>query len=649
MADCSIAKSGWVDPTQREGRPHGDGGSAAEREDNEGDVFETQRKRMKDLNACPRIQDQLVNVEDGTKTDERHRDKNQHQHVGGGGEGNEGDDDANVYRERLSGRVSAERMMVDGVEEDGEKNRLCDGCVRLDDRQTRDDLHCSRSAHCHYEDWYDGHRHHHHRHRHHHHHHGPGRRRSRSRSPSPSRSRDLSRIGVDVHRDVQKNQGPCNDSASTVVVNNGADRGVVATPKDLPIYASIAPIATIPRKDLGATRDSLDERHGSVVTPTRKVVHESTLLSLRPGISPRSLTSPELSLVPTSLPASPAAAAAQFFQLPTLGPIIFGTAEAKGLRAYMEDRHVTLSNLIDDDAPSSDQTKEDGVIRNFAAVYDGHNGSLAADHAQARVHHLLREDPAIKLSTGSGPPAALAQEEERVQKALIRAFEQTDKEILERCRQEGGRSGATGVVVMRIGQSLYAAHCGDSRAVMCRSGEPLRLTEDHKPNLPRERKRVESVGGRVDFARCWRVIVDPGDGRPASGLAVSRSFGDPDFKEPLNLITATPDVMREQLEYEDSFFILASDGLWDVMTDKEACDIVYAEIVSCTAPHGGSAEQVDNAEGNDEDRAAMLLERSTAFSPILADRAAEALVRASLEAGTMDNVTAVVGLLQWSK
>jgi len=41
------------------------------------------------------------------------------------------------------------------------------------------------------------------------------------------------------------------------------------------------------------------------------------------------------------------------------------------------------------------------------------------------------------------------------------------------------------------GNQLYAAHCGDTRAVMSRNGEALRLTEDHKPNLPRERKRVE--------------------------------------------------------------------------------------------------------------------------------------------------------------
>jgi hypothetical protein len=34
--------------------------------------------------------------------------------------------------------------------------------------------------------------------------------------------------------------------------------------------------------------------------------------------------------------------------------------------------------------------------------------------------------------------------------------------------------------------------------------------------------RIEKAGGRVDFQRCWRVVVEPRDGRPGSGLAVSR-------------------------------------------------------------------------------------------------------------------------------
>ena len=265
----------------------------------------------------------------------------------------------------------------------------------------------------------------------------------------------------------------------------------------------------------------------------------------------------------------------------------------------------------------------DDTSRSFAAVYDGHNGTLAADHAADRLHLILAAEPALRTCTGNGPPAVAHRESERMSAALVHAFEATDKEILSRCKVENGRGGATGVVVLRLGRTLYAAHCGDSRAVLCRSGEPLRLTEDHKPNLPRERKRVEDLGGRVDFARCWRVIVDPGGGRPASGLAVSRSFGDPDFKEPLHLVTATPDVMSERLTEEDAFFILASDGLWDVMSDKEACDIVAAKLAQSSSVTDARAEK------------------------LVVTAAAEALVQFSLEAGSMDNVTAIVGLLKW--
>lgn len=50
---------------------------------------------------------------------------------------------------------------------------------------------------------------------------------------------------------------------------------------------------------------------------------------------------------------------------------------------------------------------------------------------------------------------------------------------------------------------------------------------------------------------------------PLSNFPVQtcRAFGDPDFKEPLHLVTATPDVIRERLLPGDEFVILASDGL----------------------------------------------------------------------------------------
>jgi len=51
------------------------------------------------------------------------------------------------------------------------------------------------------------------------------------------------------------------------------------------------------------------------------------------------------------------------------------------------------------------------------------------------------------------------------------------------------------------GNILWAAHAGDSRAVMSRNGAALGLTQDHKPDIKFEKARVEENGGRVEFQR----------------------------------------------------------------------------------------------------------------------------------------------------
>jgi hypothetical protein len=59
--------------------------------------------------------------------------------------------------------------------------------------------------------------------------------------------------------------------------------------------------------------------------------------------------------------------------------------------------------------------------------------------------------------TGEGPPAAVLQEEERLGAALVHCFEAVDREVLARCRLEGTKGGATGLVVLRIGEHTPAA------------------------------------------------------------------------------------------------------------------------------------------------------------------------------------------------
>lgn len=60
------------------------------------------------------------------------------------------------------------------------------------------------------------------------------------------------------------------------------------------------------------------------------------------------------------------------------------------------------------------------------------------------------------------------------------------------------------------------------------TGRAVGLTIDHKPNLPRERQRIERQGGKVIFHGCWRVCRD---GSP-SAMACSRSLGDMPLKKP---------------------------------------------------------------------------------------------------------------------
>eukprot|EP00956_Cyclotella_meneghiniana_P018029 scaffold29799_cov70-Cyclotella_meneghiniana.AAC.10 len=135
------------------------------------------------------------------------------------------------------------------------------------------------------------------------------------------------------------------------------------------------------------------------------------------------------------------------------------------------------------------------------------------------------------------------------------------------------RSGSTGVVVLITPTHILCANAGDSRALLCRSGAALPLSFDHKPNNDWEAARIDSVGG---FVRGGRVNGD---------LAVSRSFGDFSYKghiffdAKLQQVTADPDIIVHPREYEkDEFMILACDGVWDRLTNRDCATLVRSCI-----------------------------------------------------------------------
>jgi protein phosphatase 1G len=138
-------------------------------------------------------------------------------------------------------------------------------------------------------------------------------------------------------------------------------------------------------------------------------------------------------------------------------------------------------------------------------------------------------------------------------------------------------AGCTAVVALlqqsAAGNVLWVANAGDSRAVLSRGGRAVALSEDHKPNVKSELERIRAAGGYVNDV-----------GRVNGNLNLSRSLGDLKYKTNARLaphqqvISGHPDVVRSELTPQDDFFLLACDGVFDVMANQRLVDFVRARL-----------------------------------------------------------------------
>lgn len=302
--------------------------------------------------------------------------------------------------------------------------------------------------------------------------------------------------------------------------------------------------------------------------------------------------------------------------------VVIGAALAQGQRAYMEDRYSAVLDLKPDGVSDCD-----GVRRSFLGVFDGHNGEWAAQFASERLHTFLDKD--IVRSTSPACPEAAEKYNEEMTKSLKKMYMDCDEVILDTTSSQGRRDGSTAVSILQIGNVLFTAHAGDSRAVVSYAdGRTRAMTEDHKPSSMHERRRITAIGGRIEFCGCWRVIADHPYKPVRAALAVSRSLGDIDFKRPNDTgVTAEPDIQRFELDENINFIILATDGMWDVIRDQEAGDIARAKLAECGVLVDGKCTSNDVSAIEDACKVAS-----------------QELLDTSLKRGTSDNVTVVVAM-----
>ncbi|VFQ91714.1 unnamed protein product [Cuscuta campestris] len=263
----------------------------------------------------------------------------------------------------------------------------------------------------------------------------------------------------------------------------------------------------------------------------------------------------------------------------------------------------------------------------FCGVFDGHGpyGHMVARRVRDSLPLLLNTelevksssaDPTVAVENGGTNGNSLpedfldddlcdsteAENNEKfpeihvpLKRSILKAFKSMDKELKLHPTIDCFCSGSTAVVLVVQGQDIIVGNIGDSRAILATRDKDdslmaVQLTVDLKPNLPREAARIQKFKGRVfalqdepEVARVWLPNSD------SPGLAMARAFGDFCLKD-FGLISI-PDVYYHRITERDEFVVLATDGVWDVLSNKEVVDIV----ASAPGPASASRSLIDCA------------------------------------------------------
>lgn len=217
----------------------------------------------------------------------------------------------------------------------------------------------------------------------------------------------------------------------------------------------------------------------------------------------------------------------------------------------------------------------------FFGVFDGHGqfGTECSKFVKERLLEILASDPALL-----DDPI----------KAYNSAFLRTNNELHD-SEIDDSMSGTTAITVLVVGDTIYVANVGDSRAVLAvKDGNQILaqdLSDDQTPFRRDEYERVKLCGARVLSVDQVEGLKDPdvqnwGDeesqgGDPPRlwvpngmypGTAFTRSVGD-STAESIGVV-ADPEVSMVQLTPNHPFFVVASDGVFEFLRSQAVVNMV---------------------------------------------------------------------------
>jgi len=231
--------------------------------------------------------------------------------------------------------------------------------------------------------------------------------------------------------------------------------------------------------------------------------------------------------------------------------------------SFREDQNIDSEILMEDKSKSIENFNNDKNQMLFE-IFDGHGGDEISTYLQNNLAKIYKQN--LLLNKGN------------IILSLKNAFHDADDEMKDQLNIEG--LGSTGTLVHIVKNNfsdelvVYSANVGDSRVSLISPEHIIRLSYDHRTSDEKEKKRILESG------------MDIIDDRICGTLMLTRIFGNYEYKEEHeeknndinnnNGLICEPFISKINIDsnIENQFLIIASDGIWDILTEEDIQKII---------------------------------------------------------------------------
>jgi len=243
--------------------------------------------------------------------------------------------------------------------------------------------------------------------------------------------------------------------------------------------------------------------------------------------------------------------------------------KAHSIKGHKKKMDMTGQDVYDIIKDLSDNVK-------YFAVYDGHGakGLQAAEGLKTEIRKKLYMDK---------NKIANFKDINKVEAYFKNLYRTIQKKLAG--TKEFDLSGTCSISVLLVDNKMFVINLGDSRCVLGqrKGGDEKKLGEkigiemsiDQKPIREDEKLRIIEKGGEVsDKMTGLPRVYRKNDEVP--GLAVSRSIGDIVAHEVG--VSCEPEIFEKELDSDDHFIVIGSDGVWDAMSSCEVVGFIFQKM-----------------------------------------------------------------------